>query len=102
VSIDGSNQLAGGGFAIVAEMALEVEERGFVEAVAEESQQSSDRQDYASCTDYAQGFGVEVGVDELTNGRGEHLLQGIVKDVETIAVFSKEAHGRVLEEMLDS
>ena len=68
--------------------------------VAEESQRYGGRENDDCAADYSQDFDVGVRVDEVTNGLGEHSLQGVMEDVETVAVFPEEAQGSVLEEML--
>lgn len=88
------------GIAVVAEVALELEEWGFVEVEAEESYQDSDREHGGGSADYAKKFRMEVRVDEPTDGCHKHRFDGVMEDVEAVTVFSKEAQGRVFEESL--
>ena len=88
------------GIAVVAEVALELKEWGFVEVEADESCQDRDREHGGGSADYAKKFRMEVRVDELADGCHEHCFHGVMEDVEAVTVFSKEAQGRVFEESL--
>ena len=87
------------GFPVVAEVTLEFEEWRFVEVVAEESYEDGGNEDGACGDDYAEDFGVEAVVDELTDGGRDHH-DGVMEDVDAVAVFSEETHGGVFEDML--
>lgn len=85
---------------VVAEVALEAEEAGFVKVIAEQRDRDGGSHDYAGSGENSEGFGVEMVADVETSWTVEHRLEGVVEDVDAIAVFAEEAKGAVGEELL--